>query len=371
MAGTRTRIPALDGLRGIAIALVLVYHAHTFGGGIDSSQPLVRAAAVGWVGVDLFFVLSGFLITSILLDKPAQRSNFAAFFSRRVRRIFPLYYVTLFGYFVVIGHFRTLPDASDAPWYLAYVSNLRILKTGFYWWSPVNQFWSLAIEEQFYLVWPFVVLGRSRRTVVRVCLGVIVVSLATRVGLLTLHHAPWIYTLTPCRADAIAFGALAAVYVREGRPAPPAAVVAIGSGVVWLGVAVYLRGVYWTDVPLVDWVGLPAFAIAGAATIAYVATVPDDARVARALSIAPLRSLGRYSYGIYIFQQGAMLAASAKLRPHLGGMSAVVTVPLIGGAASILAYVMAFASWHLLERRFLDGPRSSSASVPASSSVES
>ncbi len=354
-------IPALDGVRGIAIALVLAYHSAVFGQTADDLAG--RVARLGWCGVDLFFVLSGFLITGILLDGRADLPTFGAFFGRRVRRIFPLYYGALAVYFCVLARFSDVGDAHEAAWYVTYLSNVRIATHGWPSRSAIDQFWSLAIEEQFYLVWPVIVLGRSRATVVRFCLAIFGIALLTRIGFGFAGNYDAIYVLTPCRADALAAGAMAAVAVRSNVASSVAARLVVISAVVWLTVVACVRLRYWTDQPAVYAIGMPSFALLCASAVAYLASVPSNNRYARALSVAPLRALGKYSYAIYVFQQGAMIAAHRLLSPHLKTVPSVLSIVTIGGAGSALSIVAAIASWHLYEKRFLSSNHPTQRSV--------
>src|SRR5690606_16312654 len=151
---------ALDGLRGLAIALVFLYHATWVPGAVT---PLEQAATwlprVGFTGVDLFFVLSGFLITRILLRERESPAYYRAFYGRRVLRIFPLYYATLLLWLVIAPALGArdlwLPgaDPGEAVWYWLYLSNWHDGLAGRFGHAYLAIAWSLAIEEQFYLVW--------------------------------------------------------------------------------------------------------------------------------------------------------------------------------------------------------------------------
>ncbi len=206
-------LPALDGVRGLAIALVLLYHVTP-----------VRWASGGWVGVDLFFVLSGFLITGILWDGRHRPARARRFFVKRALRILPLYYGLLILIFVVVPAMDPLHKTayqalkSDEWWYWTYLQNWRIAFAHPNDGGSFGWFWSLAIEEQFYVVWPFVVWHASRDTIIRLCGAAIFSGLVIRVALLVLH-APgsdsilFIYVLTPCRLDGLAVGALVAMAI--------------------------------------------------------------------------------------------------------------------------------------------------------------
>jgi len=163
-------VPALDGLRGIAIILVMLHHFTYYRPTSGIDEQIVSVLIFFWTGVDLFFVLSGFLITGILLDTRGNERYFTSFYARRILRIFPLYYLILFLALVVLPKFPAVhtvligQDASvDLPpqWpYWLYLTNFSIADRGWvHGWVDVA--WSLAIEEQFYLIWPLVVWWRG------------------------------------------------------------------------------------------------------------------------------------------------------------------------------------------------------------------
>src|SRR6186997_1549382 len=176
-------IPALDGLRGIAIVLVMLHHFTYLRptSGIDAL--IGNVLFFGWTGVDLFFVLSGFLITGILLDTRNSRRYFTTFYARRTLRIFPLYYLILFIALVVLPKFPAVDrvligqdELIDLPpqWpYWLYLTNFSIADRGWvHGWVDVG--WSLAIEEQFYLVWPLVIWLCPPRLVALLCAAILV-----------------------------------------------------------------------------------------------------------------------------------------------------------------------------------------------------
>ena len=186
-------VPALDGVRGVAILLVILFH-HTL---MRQQTPLDRVyasiARLGWSGVDLFFVLSGFLITGILCDAKGSPRSYRNFYVRRTLRIFPLYYAFVFFTLTIAPWLwpdtplaemarAEMRDTSEA-WSWLYLSNILFaLKEGFG--HPnLAVTWSLAIEEQFYLVWPLLVAGLGRHTLMWTCGGLMAVALAVRTGL--------------------------------------------------------------------------------------------------------------------------------------------------------------------------------------------
>jgi peptidoglycan/LPS O-acetylase OafA/YrhL len=317
-------VPALDGLRGLAILAVLLHH--TTG----------NLGAPGWLGVTLFFALSGYLITGILLDTKGAPGYFSSFYARRTLRIFPLYYATL-ALLAVIG-----APVAWSDW--AYLSNVQLARSG---WpaapTPTAHLWSLAIEEQFYLVWPFVVLLLSRARLRTLALGLVVGSLALRALVLAVggtHASVAAYVLTPMRADALAVGAWLAAAVR-GRPSMRAAVhrhageVALWAAVA-VGICVLVPPFASAYTVAMQTVGYTAASVGSAALLALAI---HDHPAMRWASWGWLRTLGLYSYGLYVLHYPIALAVESL---GAGRFAAPLTLTLSGLAA--------FASYHLLEQ---------------------
>jgi peptidoglycan/LPS O-acetylase OafA/YrhL len=358
------RLPSLDGLRAIAVLLVVPHNLNMMAASGGAAYVLVAGLQRGWVGVQLFFVLSGFLITGILLDARDAQNYYRAFFIRRALRIFPLYYATLVVLFVVLPALGLLPsllrrDPVLELSYWAYFSN---------WYGPfhptedsVSHLWSLASEEQFYLLWPFVIRRRSATWVMRLCLALAAVSLALRI-LMVLAGAPVqaIYQFLVTRMDALALGGAVAAGFR------------IPSLVLWvlrrrrlllgssfaslLAGAVISHGYNFTD-PMTLTCGYTALAVAFALLVAA-ATAADHLGPAgelKTLRWAPLRQVAKYSYAMYLlsvplhFLVGKPTLSALGLEP--GDPVVGVTYIVVGVAVSFLA---ASASYRLLEVRFLN-----------------
>ncbi|MGO9863113.1 MAG: acyltransferase family protein [Terriglobales bacterium] len=222
------RIPALDGLRGIAILLVLLCHSvfetHTNSKFLNN---IVAAGQLTWSGVDLFFVLSGFLIGGILLDARESPRYFQTFYVRRAYRILPLYFIVTALFLVRHLPFRMMPghfgDVSPLaiPWwsYVTLTQNFWMAQLGWYGAMAMAVTWSLAVEEQFYLTIPLLVRLIRPQRLLYVLLSVVAGAPVLRALIRHLlpHGDYACYILMPCRADALCLGVLSALLVRSGR----------------------------------------------------------------------------------------------------------------------------------------------------------
>ena len=214
----RPHVPALDGLRGLAILMVFLHHTVVFPDtGFVFGRNFVQ---FGRLGVDLFFCLSGFLITGILLAAKGDQYYFRNFYARRALRIFPLYYTYLALYWLLVVHFQLLKFGSekisiaahDLHWAWFYGTNILIAKYRHFTTASFGHFWTLAIEEQFYFVWPFLIFWLSRRKILGVAIAVVFGSLLLRVALQA-QGIPEVVirTSTLCRLDTFALGGVAAL----------------------------------------------------------------------------------------------------------------------------------------------------------------
>jgi peptidoglycan/LPS O-acetylase OafA/YrhL len=353
-------VPALDGIRGAAVLLVLAHDFDLLDGVPGAPAKAIGLAMdVGWIGVQLFFVLSGYLITGILLDTREAPNYWSAFLGRRAVRIFPLYYAVLFVAFVVAplaGH--TPAGAQHQLWLWTYLAN---------WAEPLGRtvsvfphFWSLSIEEQFYLAWPLLVRKLRPRALGMLCLGLVALAFASR---LALRASGWsgaasgAYVFTVCRVDALALGALAALAVRAPRLASLlSARLGLLRGVaIALPVATVLvtRGAPRAGL-LTQSYGYTLFAVAFAALILDLALAPAGDRFRGAWSFAPLRAVGRYSYAMYVFHTPLHLLVGLPLLAALGASRPGLGLALgYFVAATAVTFVAALASHHAFERHFL------------------
>lgn len=338
-------VPALDGLRGLALLGVLLFHAN-------------GALAGGYLGVDLFFVLSGFLITSLLLAEQRETGTIAlgAFWVRRARRLFPAL-LSLMPVVAIYGRYfareeELLTVRAQALAALAYVANWQaIFRHQSYWQlfaapSPLEHTWSLSIEEQFYVVWPllvaFVLRRRTPRALLVVCLVLSALSMAAMLLLFDPGNTTRAYLGTDTRMAGILLGAALATLIspnhRFGERAVRALdicglLAALGLGVAWVTLRgtnsfLYHGGFWLTELGALS---LIACAIAG-----------DRSFVARALAIRPLRWLGTISYGVYLWHWPVNVFLSTE-RTHLHGFG-------LHAVRFALTFAIAIASYHFLEQ---------------------
>lgn len=304
-------MPALDGLRGVAILLVLI--THLVWAPIELRgfpRKVLDITSVGWIGVDLFFVLSGFLITGILLDSKGAANYFASFYARRALRILPLYYGVLFVTFVLVpllgrAGVPHLPRQfnPDQIWYWFYAGNWAWSWNHAY--GPFVHFWSLAVEEQFYFVWPWIVLMTSRKTLARLCAFLLVLAPVLR-GFLYLRgrNPEFIYSSTWSYLDILALGALTALVVRNERWMQR--VVPHIKWLFWVGLAVFIgfdsfnqeMGAYG---PAFIYGVLPLSISFAALLLWALVTTGSPSRIQSVLNWGWLRAYGKYSYSIYLF----------------------------------------------------------------------
>jgi peptidoglycan/LPS O-acetylase OafA/YrhL len=350
-------IKSLDGWRGIAILLVFLYHYFPR----NSQNPLSLVASFGWSGVDLFFVLSGFLITGILYDTRNSENFFRTFYARRAFRLLPVYCLAIAIVIVGTGFLKGSRSWLDLPFFL-YGSNVVLGFTRFTGFFPPNfdcvHFWTLACEEQFYSVWPLVVfLFPRQRTLVRICLGAMVVSLALRAGTLLLGGAPWVADIElPMRMDSFLIGGLLALGLRGPQArlwsnAKLVRGVMLSSFVGVVLVCVLDRSFYWAPARM-NTVGFTLIASFYCCILAL-AIIPGTL-TERIGNNRILRVFGRYSYGLYLFHYlpepvCARFLGTFVLYIHPAALAGMVYVFVV------LVVFTGFAalSYELFEKRFL------------------
>jgi peptidoglycan/LPS O-acetylase OafA/YrhL len=332
------RIPELDALRGLAALAIVVYHLW------------VPQVTLLGTAVDLFFVLSGYLITSIILGQVDRPGFLRTFYARRALRIWPIYYLSLLA-LVALSPFLPGPSRLDGlPYYLTYTQRIQD-----YWFGEVPPFlpafrhtWTLAIEEQFYLAWPLLIALLGRRSVVPLALGVASTAVVARLAGFT----PWIL-LT--HGDGLALGGLLAVILGGERAVSPSRATRWALALAFVGPAFYLA------------LGDPAIRLLGmrgpsgtrtaaelslrmlAINLSYFGAVGLVVVHAGRRALAPLRDrrlcyLGQISYGIYLYHHIIFMTAD---QLGFGGG------PAADAAKLAASFALAVVSWECVERPIL------------------
>jgi len=337
-------IPAFDGLRGIAILAVVLYHC----------EPLLRGTFLegiiiwGWSGVSLFFVLSGFLITGIILDDGATSGFYANFYARRFLRIWPVYWLLLFLHyfffpFLFSGYRWMLHDIAAAPWLflLLFVQNLWPIPLP----GSIGPTWSLAIEQQFYLFWTPI----ARRVPPRRLLlaATVMLAISPLVRLFGPNHLTPTNTIT--HLDGLAVGSLVAIALRV-LPWPPAVwkrIARCGLAVGAAGVVLMLnRGSAWTDTLLaIGFGGMLLAALLGQ-------SAPRPTLYCRALTLRPLLFVGKISYGLYVIHILVFSVLGGYVDKHLDGFGIPGNLAIV---AIRLTAAIGFAAlmWYRFEKPIL------------------
>jgi peptidoglycan/LPS O-acetylase OafA/YrhL len=339
-----TFIPAFDGLRGIAILAVVLYHCQPRLQG----TPLAGIIVWGWSGVSLFFVLSGFLITGIILDDGASSGFYANFYARRFLRIWPVYWLLLFLFyfffpFIFSGYRWMLHGIAAAPWLflLLFVQNLWPIDLP----GSIGPTWSLAIEQQFYLFWTPIARTVPPRRLLLAAAAMLAISPLVRLfygGRLT-------PTNTMTHLDGLAVGSMIAIALRVLDWPPTVwkwiarAALAVGTAGV---VLMFHRGSAWTDTLLS--IGFGGMLLA--ALLGQSATRPS--LYYRAVTFRPLQFVGKISYGLYVTHILVFSMLGGYVDKHLDrfGIPGNLSIVAIRLAASI-----GFASllWYRFEKPIL------------------
>jgi peptidoglycan/LPS O-acetylase OafA/YrhL len=359
-----SRVPALDGIRGLAILLVIPHNGNMMPAGpVHGVAQMAKELMLnGWTGVQLFFVLSGFLISGVLLDAQDSSNYYKSFYARRALRILPLYYGMLVVTFLVLAPMGLLPAETLASqhnqvWLWTFLSN---------WTDPLGfevkgfaHFWSLAVEEQFYLVWPFILHRMRPQRVVVMSLSICLAALALRTLIrIEAWSDAYPYEFTVCRMDALAMGAGAAALIRIPhwrqritRTLPYLPWTALG---LLLGVAPlthdYARTVWATQT-----FGLTTLAAAFTFLVAAASFMrtTDTTWAARFLCLGPLRAAGKYSYAMYLFHFPLHKLLGVRLLGVTESLASPGAAILYVVALTAVTFVAGWGSYHLYEKHFL------------------
>lgn len=343
-AGPRRFRPDIQGLRAVAVGLVVAYHA---------GVPLVTG---GYVGVDVFFVISGFLMTSKLIRmlRSGGRVRFGEFYAGRIRRILPVSFVvllvTLVASFIIAAPLRFLQIAQDAAATALYVPNMLFAVQGTAYLgnhtaSPYQQYWSLGVEEQFYLIWPLLLavlwlLVRSSTTRLAIVLAVLVVVSLIACVIVTGASQPWAFFSLPTRAWELGAGGLVALMGSRAhlRTGPVAAVIG------WLGLgAVLVSALHFTDATLFP--GHAAIVpVVGTAAVIWAGANASRGDPTLLLGTRPFRFIGDISYSIYLWHWPLLILPEIAL-----GTTLTLKWKLLLAVASI---GLAMLSYRFVEQPF-------------------
>jgi peptidoglycan/LPS O-acetylase OafA/YrhL len=342
----------LDGIRGIAILSVVLFHATmTLGHHWLPARMLLSVTQAGWLGVDIFFALSGFLITGILFKSKAEARGLAHylrhFYYRRMLRIFPLYFGVLIALLVVPQVISSLRDADYArfvdmqPWFWLHSANIAREVLG--WNAPVlefgrvelTHFWSLAVEEHFYFVWPVLVYFFNRRQLIIAAVAIVILSTTLKLGLLEV--SPWL-SATPKHLAGLAIGSMAAV-------APKL----FGRLTFWIGVSLLVLAALWLGVSTqASWLFSPVIALIFSCLCVEV--THSKGTVSKVLSNKLLIMYGKYSYGIYVYHS---LFGPWLRDIHLASFPGGYTV---GAVVYIMFYLTAPLAIAVVSFRYYEAP---------------
>ncbi len=373
----RTRRSDIQGLRAVAILAVVAYHA---------GLPVPG----GYVGVDVFFVISGYLITQLLWDELSAggRISFATFYARRARRLLPsavlVIVVTVVVSVAVLGPLEAKVVGKDAVACALYVGNYRFAFQATNYLnahgpvSPLQNYWSLGVEEQFYLVWPALLLAasligrRSRgrhqrsstdrsRLAVTGTLAVVAVASFWMCVVLTQSNEPWAFFSLPTRAWELAVGGLLALAASHLRRIPGWALGVIG----WAGIGAVAWSLFafGPQTPFPGWAALVPVLGTGAAIVAGTRNL--TAGPARLLGLAPLQPIGAVSYTWYLWHWPALILAPYVVGHRLG-LAQNVAISLFSLVLAALTTV--FLEQPVRRSRWLSA-RTAGASSPAAHSA--
>jgi len=354
-------IPELDGMRAVAIGAVLLYHCWGYLGEAPVGRAVSSLAAIGWAGVDIFFAISGFLITGILLSAREQANYYKRFFIRRSIRIFPLYYLvtTLVLIAGLAIRYLELPvsdpslDHLDRIWinylYLvnfavAFFDNDTVL---------LSIAWSLAIEEQYYLIFPFIVLHLSRRNLMRVLVGACLLAPVFRVLIFSWTNLyDTAYVLPFCRMDNLAVGGIALMLYQDSDSIVGAAV-ARAAPLLWLIALFFLFT--WTREDLV-FISVGYFMVAAATAATILAITKGRLRhLSKVLRWRWLMYIGQISYGLYLIHLLVRTAIDiGPLKSTFAAVETDLTAATIRLFFCLIASIAVAAfSWKFFERPLL------------------
>jgi len=371
--GYRGYVPPFDGMRGVAILAIMVLHFFpeaSWKEHCPTLGPIVnKIAQMGISGVELFFVLSGFLVSGILLDRKdsSARTYFSNFYARRSIRLYPLYYGVLFVVFFVVPLIVCVDSVArelySQQWRLwLNLTNVPINKPG--WDSAgtykLGHFWFLAAQEQFYLIWPLMIFICSRRMLSRVCIAFMIMGNVARVAnVIGGSFDLWVFRWsTVSKIDGLALGALLAVMVRKQEYHRKMFVCARWG---WRILAPLFAVIMLMPRRMTNALGDQGMIVLEPVMVFLFASMlilalERSTSISKGLCNPVLRWFGKYSYGMFIIH-GLLRPAHLRLLPP-DMYVAVFRIPVVGLALHMatciaVSVLLAYVSWHCYEKHFL------------------
>ncbi|MGQ9427665.1 acyltransferase family protein [Gilvimarinus sp. F26214L] len=356
-----TRDSTLDGLRGMAVIAVILFHSSILGPNqaeSSISKLLLVLLDLGWAGVDLFFVLSGFLITRIVLAARTRKGWLKSFFIKRVFRILPMYFLfvtlLLLLSYTIFKHradFVFIREQQAYFWFMLQ-NFLPLMNMN---WPPSlfhsGHLWTLAVEWQFYMIWPFLAGWLSHRALTISCIVVIIVALASRLVLSGLEaHIAFIYTLTFSRMDSLAIGALVALALQssiDNTTLRKLSNVLVFTGVGFFLVTMYLYGRISYHLPIMYTIGYTLLAAFFAGLLLKVIVANEKGMLRSMFSSQCLTAVGKYSYAMYIIHLPLMSSFGNFLMRFIGKefYAQLIYLPVLFIATLSIAWL----TWRTIE----------------------
>ena len=343
--------PALDGIRGIAILLVIVYHNFGF----------IDVFFFGWLGVDLFFVLSGFLITDILLRKQREQGFLKKFFIRRALRILPLYYLVLFVFLILLPFLeKNFLDLdyyiSNQLWFWTYLQNWLLIFHPPEHAISLTHLWSLAVEEQYYLIWPFCILlikKPQRLFFLLFIILLLVIFIRLIVWIYKIESLAYFNFYTFSRIDGICIGSMLAL----ARKFAPSQTTKSFTAIIFLLASLnfifyFINKQYDFSFPFLAIVGYTTFATVFGLLLNEI-IVSKDSLIRVCFENKVLRFFGTISYGLYIIHWPTYIV----LKTHAAGLFQSYFFHsanfMISMSATVISIIISYLSFHFYEKPFL------------------
>lgn len=348
----RSYYPALDGMRGMAILLVVVYHNFNF----------INYSTFGWLGVDLFFVLSGYLITGILLKTLGTKHYLRNFYIKRILRIFPLYYLTLIVLLLVLPALLHKPQIFD--YYTTHQFWLwTFLENWLYIFNPptglgiLNHFWSLAVEEQFYLVWPFILLLLKKPKYILIFLSlVLLLVMAARlyIWINQIENLSYYNLYTFSRIDGICIGCMVAL-IQKMAPhflsSNTTLIVVTFAGLNFL--FDFINQLHQFSFPFLATIGYTTFAMLFGLLVNE-ATARNNKWINLIFTNSILKFFGKISFGLYVFHWPIYLLLKPAVEKWLKMYIHSYVYFITSFFLTAIAVGVSILSYQLFEKRFLN-----------------